>query len=80
MTYAAYKCDLRRMQPSVWETANKSIPHSLKCNMVPNLTIGMACFLHGQLSLRIGVWLTVDLTNHNAESAIFVRQTNQMGE
>ncbi len=21
MTYAAYKCDLRRMQPSVWETA-----------------------------------------------------------
>ncbi len=22
MTYVAYKCDLRRMQPSVWETAN----------------------------------------------------------
>ncbi len=21
MTYAAYKCDIRRMQPSVWETA-----------------------------------------------------------
>jgi len=21
MTYATYKCDLRRMQPSVWETA-----------------------------------------------------------
>ncbi len=80
MTYAAYKCDLWRMQPSVWETANKSIPYSLKFNMAPNLTIGMACFLHGQLSLRIGVWLPADLTNHNAESAIFVRQTNQMGE
>ncbi len=24
MTYAAYKCDLRRMHPSVWETANVS--------------------------------------------------------
>ncbi len=22
MTYAAYKCDLRRMQPSVWDTAS----------------------------------------------------------
>ncbi len=21
MTYVAYKCDIRRMQPSVWETA-----------------------------------------------------------
>ncbi len=27
-----------------------------------------------------GVWLTGDLTNHNAESAIFVQQTNQTGE
>ncbi len=27
-----------------------------------------------------GIWLTGDLTNHNAESAILVPQTNQTGE
>ncbi len=27
MTYAAYKCDLRRMQPSIWETACMIVTH-----------------------------------------------------
>ncbi len=32
------------------------------------------------IDLSQGVWLTGDLTNHNAESAIFVQQTNQTGD
>ncbi len=44
MTYAAYKCDLRRMQPSVWETAIDGawISCDLRLGPMTSLQGGMA--------------------------------------